>query len=103
MAIRGEVYKPVLDPTEKQIRLRKVTFNGQGEYRTFQVPLILQQFFAQLLNHIGKRSDWFATCITCEHWLNGNKKQCDKFKTVPPPDVIANGCEHYKDDEGVPF
>lgn len=70
------------------------------------VPAGVQDFFVQLLNHVGKRSDYFATCITCLHWKDHPEfsgKQCSLFNCIPPPEVIANGCEHYEDADIVPF
>jgi hypothetical protein len=64
-----------------------------------QLPTEFVIVLSQLLNTMGKRSDYFATCISCEHWKN----QCTKFNCMPPPEVIANGCEFYDDKDYVPF
>ena len=105
-----EPYKPVTDPQERLIQIRGVKKqNGRLEMR---VPYPMQEFFAKLLNHIGHRSDWFATCITCEHWCNvvdtrvdppKEYKHCGKFHCMPPPEVIADGCEYYEDNDQIPF
>ena len=82
--------------TERLVRVRGVN----PDRKQMKVPLEVQNFFAELLNHVGKRSDWFATCITCEHW---KEDQCAKFDCVPPPAVIADGCEYYEDEDTIPF
>ena len=98
-------YKPVTDPQERLIQIRGVKKNHNisllsNEQVEMRVPYTIQEFFAKLLNHIGHRSDWFATCITCEHW---KEQQCSKFKCVPPAAVIADGCEYYEDNDPIPF
>lgn len=98
-----QIYQPVPDPQSRLIQIRGVKPRKDGELVQMQVPVGIQEFFAKLLNHLGKRSDWFATCITCEHWTNGSNVKCSKFNTLPPPEVIADGCEHYVDNESVPF
>lgn len=44
----------------------------------------------------------YRNCLNCEHW-DTNNDICGKFKSLPPPKVIAFSCEHYKDIEGIPF
>jgi hypothetical protein len=94
-----EPYKPVTDPQERLIQIRGVR-KLQGKPLEMRVPYSIQEFFAKMLNHLGHRSDWFATCITCEHW---KEQQCDKFKCIPPAAVIADGCEYYEDNDQIPF
>lgn len=95
-----EPYKPVTDPQERLIQIRGVKKqNGRLEMR---VPYPMQEFFAKLLNHIGHRSDWFATCITCEHWKK-EEEICNKFGIRPPACVIVDGCEYYEDNDQIPF
>jgi len=94
-------YKPV-DPTLPDPRPR---LNKDGLVNITVKPEV-QKFFAQMMNHIGKRSDWFATCITCIHWEenNGaNSGRCRKFDCVPPSRVIADGCSEYEDEDSIPF
>ena len=98
MAIK-EPYKPVTDPQERLIQVRGVR-KLQGKPLEMRVPYSIQEFFAKMLNHLGHRSDWFATCITCKHW---KEQQCDKFNCMPPPEVIADGCEYYEDNDEIPF
>jgi hypothetical protein len=95
-----QIYQPVPDPQSRLIQIRGVKPRKDGELVQMQVPVGIQEFFAKLLNHLGKRSDWFATCITCEHWKDN---RCSKFNMLPPPAVIADACEHYVDNESVPF
>ena len=113
----NEPYKPITDPTERLIQIRGVKKkNGAMPYLDAQsteriqmtVPLAVQEFFAKLLNHIGHRSDWFATCVTCRRWGFANAglsgaKHCHKFNCLPPPEVIADGCEYYEDEDVIPF
>jgi hypothetical protein len=37
-------------------------------------------------------------CLNCLSW-DGNR--CDKFKAVPPPHIIVNGCRDHEDE--IPF
>lgn len=78
---------------------RLVTTNPVNGRVVIQVPTEFAMWISQLLNTIGKRSDYFATCITCEHW-DGH---CKLYNAMPPPEVIANGCESYEDKDYVPF
>jgi hypothetical protein len=112
MAIK-EPYKPVTDPQERLIQIRGVKKNHNisllsNEQVEMRVPYTIQEFFAKLLNHIGHRSDWFATCITCANWRDwqqdgGRRYECGKFGCTPPPEVIADGCEYYEDNDQIPF
>ena len=54
-----------------------------------------------MLNHIGKRSDWFQTCVTCVFF--NAEGICTKFNSTPPAQVIADGCEAYEDEDIIPF
>ena len=102
-----EPYKPVTDPQERLIQVRGVR-KLQGKPLEMRVPYSIQEFFAKMLNHLGHRSDWFATCITCKHWKSytdnsGAHHECTKFNCMPPPEVIADGCEYYEDNDEIPF
>ena len=102
-----EPYKPVTDPQERLIQVRGVR-KLQGKPLEMRVPYSIQEFFAKMLNHLGHRSDWFATCITCKHWNSyadntGPHHSCTKFNCMPPPEVIADGCEYYEENDEVPF
>ena len=70
------------------------------EWFVIQVPSQFAMFASQLLNTLGKRSDYFATCVTCSHWKNN---VCDLCNQLPPPEVIANGCNEYDDKDYAPF
>ena len=99
----------VTDPTARRIEVRRTPRAGfKGELVQITVSAPVQQFFAELMNHIGKRSDWFQTCITCINWQSyesnsGAQRKCSKFGVLPPPEVIADGCEHYQDEDNIPF
>ena len=95
-----QIYQPVPDPQSRLIQIRGVKPRKDGELVQMQVPVGIQEFFAKLLNHLGKRSDWFATCITCINW---QETKCGKFDVIPPASVIADGCEHYEDEDQIPF
>jgi hypothetical protein len=90
--------EPISDPTSRLIHIRGM----KSDKVHMEVPAAIQEFFSKLLNHIGKRSDWFATCITCFHW-DKESRSCNKFHSVPPPEIIADGCEHYEDEDQIPF
>lgn len=79
---------------------RIYTRNPVNGHVEIQVPKEIGTFLVQLLNTYGKRSDYFATCITCLHWKDN---QCSLVRSVPPPEVIANGCPSYEDSSIVPF
>lgn len=36
------------------------------------------------------------TCMNCDHWVN-NVPGCSKFKALPPPHIIASGCNDHVD------
>jgi hypothetical protein len=79
---------------------RLVSTNPVNGMVVIQVPTQFAMFASQLLNTLGKRSDYFATCITCANWNNNVCKLCNQ---TPPPEVIANGCPEYEDKDYVPF
>ena len=42
------------------------------------------------------------SCISCENF-DEPKEICKKFGARPPARTIALGCEHYKDNDEIPF
>ena len=97
---------PTTNP--RHIQVRRTAQPTKSGLIQLTVNTEVQDFFAQLMNKIGKRSDWFATCVTCVNWQSytankGDVKQCVRFGVIPPPEVIADGCEHYEDEDQIPF
>jgi hypothetical protein len=45
----------------------------------------------------------FRNCINCMHWVEPTKKQpnsptgCGKEQALPPPRIIAHGCDNHTD------
>lgn len=69
-----------------------------------KIPLVVTHFIAEVLGATGTRSCYYHTCITCGHWLDDEPPICGKFNVLPPPRVIADGCEFYEDFEDIiPF
>jgi len=56
----------------------------------------------KVLGIVGKRSDIFRTCVTCEYWSH-EKEICNLANARPPANVIADGCAKYKDFDEIPF
>ena len=79
---------------------RLIATNPVNGMVIINVPHTFYTFASQLLNTLGKRSDYFATCITCKHWQDAH---CTLYNAVPPAEVIANGCESYEDADYIPF
>ncbi len=57
------------------------------------------------------RSNYWRTCINCEHFRDVRKvlltketnyKHCSLYKAVPPPEVILHGCKEWQNDD-IPF
>lgn len=86
--------------SNQRISPRLIATNPVNGRVTIQLPADFVMIFSQLLNTIGKRSDYLATCITCEHFKNNLCMLCNQ---LPPPEIIANGCESYEDKDYVPF
>jgi hypothetical protein len=82
-----------------KISPRLVATNPVNGMVSINVPQSWYLLVSQLLNTLGKRSDYFATCITCKHW----NAQCQLFNQIPPPEVIANGCDQYQDRDYIAF
>jgi hypothetical protein len=78
---------------------RLIATNPVNGMVVINVPQHFYMFASQLLNTLGKRSDYFCTCITCKHWNN----TCSLYNAMPPPEVIANGCDSYEDRDYIPF
>lgn len=68
------------------------------------LPFIVRNNILQIIGIEGKRSDYFQTCITCEHWSEP-KELCKKFNVRPPANVIVDGCDSYQDYQlsDIPF
>lgn len=98
-----KLYQSV-DPILRDPRPR-LSKDVSGPLVNITVSVEVQEFFAKLMNHVGKRSDWFSTCITCLHWQSVGLDQgrCGMFNVVPPPRVIADGCKYYEDGDQIPF
>jgi hypothetical protein len=79
---------------------RLIATNPVNGMVVINVPQHFYMFASQLLNTLGKRSDYFASCISCKHF---NENRCTLYNAVPPPEVIANGCDSYEDREYIPF
>src|SRR6266700_1735750 len=81
---------------EKANELRRVKVRDG-----FTVPPGLFSILAEALGKFGNRSRYFRCCINCENW--GRIKEevegdhCKKFNQIPPPFVIVDGCEYWKD------
>lgn len=67
-----------------------------------KIPWQLQDAILNVLNHNGRRSDYFQTCITCEHF-NKQTEFCELANQRPPALVIADGCSSYTDTDDIPF
>ncbi len=73
------------------------------------VPHEIRAEFLAVIAVNASRSDLFKTCLTCEYWGpkisdKWDEPICKKFNCLPPPAVIADGCEHYLDYErDIPF
>lgn len=65
-----------------------------------KVPYGINEYLINLLSTNATRSDYFRTCITCEHW---KEEKCTLYNVVPPVKVIVDGCDQYKDFDEVPF
>jgi len=48
-------------------------------------------FVEMLVDH-----GFFRSCLNCSEW-NKKEDKCNKFKCLPPPEVIVTGCEHHSD------
>jgi len=53
----------------------------------------IKKFQNTLLN----RAIW-RSCLNCDNW---DGSQCGKWRMMPPPHVIVNGCKDWEDD--IPF
>lgn len=56
------------------------------------------------LSDTFKRSDMFASCITCMSF-DDKKELCNKATPPqrPPAEVLVNSCDAYEDDGEIPF
>lgn len=78
--------------------------NRQIAVREFKkLPFVAIQGLLQILTASGDRSEFFKTCITCEHWEH-KQELCKKFNARPPAKIIADGCKEYECSlDDVPF
>lgn len=76
-----------------------------------QIPRSFRDTFLTILQVEGTRSEYFRTCITCEHFESLEAldpslppvERCKKFNVLPPAKIIADGCESYNDFDEIPF
>jgi len=68
--------------------------------KSMRIPYEVKAFLMELISLHGKRSEYFATCITCTHF---KENVCDLVNITPPPQVIADGCPKYDDIDEIPF
>ena len=73
--------------TADQIRLREVEKRKVEEHEAIKKHQDLLM-----------RTHTWRTCLNCDNW---SQNKCIKFKAVPPPHVIVNGCKDWEDD--IPF
>lgn len=57
----------------------------------------LQQLHESLIENYT-----FHSCINCYNFSNNLNSRCNKFDSVPPPKVIAIGCDEWVSDD-IPF
>lgn len=51
------------------------------------------------VNHIGFP---YRNCLNCMRW-DMSKDLCGKFGSKPPTEIIVYSCEHYEDNDDIPF
>lgn len=56
-----------------------------------------QEAVSELQMRLIRLQAW-QCCLNCLNWTG---TECDKFKAVPPPHIIATGCRDYEND--IPF
>lgn len=44
----------------------------------------------------------YRNCLNCLNW-EFNNDYCGKFKSKPPTEIIVYSCEHYEDNDDIPF
>lgn len=76
----------------------------------YSLPNSVTRGVLELIGACGDRSDYFRTCITCQHWesiagmgMEPPQEKCTLFNILPPGKIIADGCERYNDDDDIPF
>lgn len=43
------------------------------------------------------------SCASCTYAVRSGPFKCAAYNTVPPIDVIMNGCDGYSDSDDIPF
>lgn len=43
------------------------------------------------------------SCASCTYAVRSGPFKCSAFNTVPPIDIIINGCAEYSDSDDIPF
>jgi hypothetical protein len=62
-------------------------------------PIIVDDLTNLLATY--KTEDIFKTCVTCCHLVKDDI--CKRANVRPPAFVIVRGCEHYFDNDDIPF
>jgi hypothetical protein len=77
---------------------------GENTKDYVTVPIVVQDFIMQLLQLNANRTDYFKSCLSCEHFTEVTEV-CALAGARPPAKVIVNACPSYKEkwDDDVPF
>jgi len=70
-------------------------------------PILRQEAWLELQSALTKilnnpHSIPYQNCLNCKYW-NYGQELCNKFNARPPADVICYSCEHYEDNDDIPF
>lgn len=51
---------------------------------------------------VGRVGFLYRNCLNCENWKE-EQDICGKFNAKPPTEILIYACEHYQDNEDIPF
>lgn len=51
---------------------------------------------------VGRIGYPYRNCLNCISW-NFDMDGCNKFQQKPPTEIIVYSCEHYEDNDDIPF
>lgn len=51
---------------------------------------------------VAENRDALPSCISCAMFMEQHA-YCNHWKGNPPPRIIVNACEHYRDTDEIPF
>lgn len=72
--------------------------NTKPQLRDYSLNLVIDAYLREAGNNGIQKS-----CLSCKHFAEQKGEVCLKFNQRPPARVLVLSCQHYEDDNDIPF